>query len=304
VDLSRLLAGSGRRPGAARRRVRPARGPDHALDDRLWALAREALERGEKAVMNLPIHTADRSVGAFLSGAVVRQCGGAGLPDDTIIGRFTGSAGQSFGAFAARGVTLILKGEANDYVGKGLSGARLILKPFPGAAYDPSSAVIAGNVLLYGATSGEAFIQGRVGERFAVRNSGAVAVVEGVGDHGCEYMTGGRVVILGETGVNFAAGMSGGLAYVYDEARGFDGRCNLDMVDLEPVSDPEDREELQALIRRHAVLTGSRKAASILDRWGRSVSLFVKVFPMDYRRALGRMRRDDAAVEREEALHG
>jgi glutamate synthase domain-containing protein 3 len=179
-----------------------------------------------------------------------------------------------------------------------------VVKPAAGTRFDPGGNVIVGNVLLYGATSGEAYISGRAGERFAIRNSGATAVVEGVGDHGCEYMTGGRVVVLGSTGVNFAAGMSGGIAYVFDRDREFDGRCNLDMVDLEAVGDPRDIAELKGMIGAHLAHTGSRAAEGILGDWDASLPFFVKVFPMEYRRALGRMTREDEATERQEVVHG
>jgi glutamate synthase domain-containing protein 3 len=240
----------------------------------------------------------------MLSGEIAKRYGGAGLPDDTVTCTFSGAAGQSFGAFCARGLTLILEGEANDYVGKGLSGGRLIVKPYPGAGYDPSRNIIAGNVVLYGATDGEAYFHGKAGERFAIRNSGASTVVEGVGDHGCEYMTGGRVVVLGETGINFAAGMSGGIAYVYDVDRLFDSRCNLDMVDLELVTEHADMEELRDLVERHLRYTGSRKAAGILDEWKACLPFFVKVFPMEYRRVLGKMSKEDEATERDEMDRG
>jgi glutamate synthase domain-containing protein 3 len=200
-------------------------------------------------------------------------------------------------------LTLVLEGESNDYLGKGLSGAKIIVKPFDGVGYDPSNNTICGNVLLYGATAGEVYIYGQAGERFAIRNSGCNAVVEGVGDHGCEYMTGGRVVILGRTGVNFAAGMSGGIAYVFDEDRAFEGRCNLDMVDLELLNNREDIEELRIMIQRHAHFTGSRKAQRILDEWDECLPSFVKVFPVDYRRAIGMMSREDEAIERKEIVN-
>jgi glutamate synthase domain-containing protein 3 len=198
----------------------------------------------------------------------------------------------------------VLEGEANDYVAKGLSGGKIILKPYASAKYDPSSNILAGNVLLYGATCGEVYIHGRVGERFAIRNSGATAVVEGVGDHGCEYMTGGRVVVLGRTGVNFGAGMSGGVAYIYDEDRHFDSRCNLDMVDLDLVIDQRDQDELRGMLKNHIVYTGSRKALVILEDWEEHLPYFIKVFPMEYRRVLGKMMKEDVATERAEVIHG
>jgi glutamate synthase domain-containing protein 3 len=201
-------------------------------------------------------------------------------------------------------MTMILEGEANDYVGKGLSGGRIILKPYAKAQYIPSENILAGNVLLYGATCGEIYIHGMAGERFAIRNSGAHAVVEGVGDHGCEYMTGGRVVVLGRTGVNFGAGMSGGLAYIYDEDRNFDRRCNLDMVDLELVIEPRDQDELRGMLEKHVAYTGSLKATKILADWQEHLPYFIKVFPMEYRRVLGKMMREDEATKRAEVVHG
>ncbi|MBI2437460.1 MAG: glutamate synthase large subunit [Lentisphaerae bacterium] len=290
--------------------VRCTKQQDHDLEQALDLQIIPQVERvltaesPEKARVELPIRNVHRAVGARLSGMIAKRHGDRGLPEDTITCVFHGSAGQSFGAFAAKGLTLILEGEANDYLGKGLSGGRIIVKAPALAAFDPAGNIIAGNTLLYGATSGEAFINGCVGERFAVRNSGAIAVVEGVGDHGCEYMTGGRVVVLGATGLNFAAGMSGGIAYVYDENRRFDSCCNLDMVDLESVIEPPDIQELRSLIERHARLTGSRKAAGILERWEGSLPYFIKVFPMEYRRVLGRMTKEDEAIERQEPFHG
>jgi glutamate synthase domain-containing protein 3 len=202
--------------------------------------------------------------------------------------RFSGSAGQSFGAFLAKGVTLALEGDANDYVGKGLSGGHLVVRTPQGAGFVPEESILIGNVALYGATSGEAFFNGIAGERFAVRNSGATAVVEGVGDHGCEYMTGGTVVVLGGCGRNFAAGMSGGVAYVFDERFDFaDKRCNLAAVDLDPVAAEEDTTLVRTLIARHVELTGSRRGRWILDNWAEMLPRFVKIFPHEYKRALG-----------------
>ncbi len=200
-------------------------------------------------------------------------------------------------------MTFVLEGEANDYLGKGLSGGKIVVKPQPGSDFDPANNIIVGNVALYGATSGEVYICGRAGERFAIRNSGVTAVVEGIGDHGCEYMTGGRVAVLGPTGVNFAAGMSGGIAYVYDETGLFDDRCNLGMVDLELVTDPNDQLELKTMIERHVTYTGSRRGRHILENWEAHLPYFVKVFPTDYKRALGRLSQEDAAVEREVAVN-
>lgn len=275
-----------------------------ALDNRLIPLAEQAVGKNTPLNIELPVRNINRSVGAMLAGRIVRNYGPNGLSEDMISLSFTGSAGQSFGAFAVKGMKLVLTGEANDYLGKGLSGGKIILRPPEGIKYDPAGNIIAGNTILYGATSGEAFICGRVGERFAVRNSGATAVVEGVGDHGCEYMTGGRVVVLGETGINFAAGMSGGLAYVYDDNRKFDIHCNLDMVDLESLTHPEDIAELRGLIEKHRDYTGSAKAQYLLSNWEACLPYFVKVFPMEYRRVLGQMIREDEATKRQEPIHG
>ena len=280
-------------------------GLEQALDHTLIALARPALERGERVTASLPICTAHRAVGAMLSGEIARQHGEAGLPDDSIVIRFTGSAGQSFAAFAARGLALELEGEANDYVGKGLSGGRLVVRAPKGSLFLPDETVIVGNTVLYGATSGEAYFGGLAGERFAVRNSGALAVVEGVGDHGCEYMTGGAVVVLGRTGRNFAAGMSGGLAFVLDEARTLEGgRCNREMVELGPVVDASDRELLRRLVEQHARYTGSPRARHVLARWEQTLRHFVLVMPVEYRKALTRSRNADARVASDGARHG
>ena len=271
---------------------------ENVLDYKLLPLVEKAIETGEKVAAAIPVYNHNRTVGTIVSNRIASLYGNTGLIDDTITINFTGSAGQSFGAFAARGLTLNLEGEANDYVGKGLSGGRITIKPFSSSSYDPSNNIISGNVNLYGATSGEFYANGLVGERFAIRNSGALAVVEGIGDHGCEYMTGGRVVVLGPTGVNFGAGMSGGLAYIYDYNGVFDSNCNLDMIDLETVTDDEDILELKTLIERHLYYTGSKKAASILNGWKESLPFFIKVFPMEYRLSLGKMSREDQAVER------
>jgi glutamate synthase (ferredoxin) len=223
----------------------------------------------------------------MLGSEVTRHWGAAGLPDDTIDLRFTGSAGQSFGAFIPRGLTLRLDGDTNDYVGKGLSGGRLIIAPPAGSPFVAHENVIAGNVALYGATGGEAFIRGVAGERFAVRNSGATAVVEGVGDHGCEYMTGGRVLVLGRTGRNFAAGMSGGVAWVLGEDGTFASRCNPELVSLEPLdADDDETAAVRELLERHRDLTGSERAAGLLAAWPAAAARFVRVIPNDYRRVL------------------
>jgi glutamate synthase (NADPH/NADH) large chain len=260
-------------------------GLDRALDNTLIALAEGALEEGRPVRLDLPIRNVNRTVGTMLGYEVTRRWGGEGLPDDTIDISFRGSAGQSFGAFLPRGITLRLEGDANDYLGKGLSGGRLVLRPSAQATFTAEEQVIAGNVIGYGATSGEIFLRGLVGERFCVRNSGALAVVEGTGDHGCEYMTGGRVVILGPVGRNFAAGMSGGIAYVLDLSK---RRVNMEMVDLDPVdADGGDQSEgkfLRDVVERHYAETGSAVAARLLSDW--DVSRFTKVMPKDYKRVL------------------
>ena len=235
--------------------------------------------------MRLAVRNVHRCVGAMLSGEIARRYGAAGLPDGTIDVELDGAAGQSFGAWLAHGVTLTLRGEANDYVGKGLSGGRLVILPPQASMRRAEENIIIGNVALYGATSGEAFIRGVAGERFCVRNSGAVAVVEGVGDHGCEYMTGGTVLVLGATGRNFAAGMSGGVAYVLDAERQFAGRCNRASVALEPLG-VDDHELVRGLLEQHAGLTGSTVAMRLLRGWAQEREHFVKVMPEEYRRAL------------------
>ncbi len=255
------------------------------LDAQLIALAEPALDRREKVTAALPIRNVDRSVGTMLGSEVSRRYGGQGLAHDTIDLSFTGSAGQSFGAFLPAGITLRLEGDANDYVGKGLSGGRVIVRPPHDAPFKAERNVIAGNVALYGATSGEAFIRGVVGERFAVRNSGAVAVVEGVGDHGCEYMTGGRVAVLGRTGRNFAAGMSGGVAYVLDEDGDFAQRCNKEMVLLEGL-DEDDERYVYELLERHRAVTDSTLADRLLADWPETIARFVRVMPIEYKKAL------------------
>jgi glutamate synthase domain-containing protein 2/glutamate synthase domain-containing protein 1/glutamate synthase domain-containing protein 3 len=260
----------------------------NTLDDKLLSLILPSIEKGTPMVIQTTVKNTDRTVGAKLSSRVVRRYALAGLPPDTITINLKGIAGQSFGAFAARGVTLRIEGEVNDYVGKGLSGAKLIIRP-PATRnpnFIPSQNTIAGNVTLYGATSGELYVRGLAGERFGVRNSGALAVVEGIGDHGCEYMTGGRVVVLGPTGVNFAAGMSGGLAYVYDQDGYFDVKCNQEMVDLDLLTD-SDILELKGLLERHLFYTDSDVAKRILDNWNQEKDRFVKIFPLEYRNGIG-----------------
>ena len=258
----------------------------HALDNKLIELAEPAIERGEKVRRELPIVNVNRVVGGMLSNHIVNHVGPGMLPDGAIHFKFNGSAGQSFGAWLAKGVTLEVEGDANDYVGKGLSGGRLVIYPPKTSPFDAEQQILIGNVVLYGATSGECFFRGVAAERFCVRNSGAHAVVEGVGDHGCEYMTGGRVVILGATGRNFAAGMSGGIAYVLDEDGTFEQRCNPGLVDLEPLAAADDVSEARTLIRKHLRYTGSTVASGVLDNWQKTQSRFVKVMPRDYRRVL------------------
>jgi glutamate synthase domain-containing protein 2/glutamate synthase domain-containing protein 1/glutamate synthase domain-containing protein 3 len=280
-------------------------GLDKALDNRLIELAQPALERGEKVAIDMPIRNINRTVGTLLSHEIARRYGHEGLAQDTVHVRFAGSAGQSFGAFLARGVTLDLIGDTNDYCGKGLSGGRISVQPSPKFRGEPTENIITGNVVLYGAIAGEAYFRGVAGERFAVRNSGAAAVVEGVGDHGCEYMTGGTVAVLGGTGRNFAAGMSGGIAYVLDLDGDFTQRCNPAMVDLEPVlAEAEqqakgahelwhlgqtDEANLRRLIEAHVKHTGSKRAQQVLEQWTEYRARFVKVFPKEYRRALGEL---------------
>jgi glutamate synthase (ferredoxin) len=234
----------------------------------------------------MPIRNVNRTVGTMLGSELTRRFGGEGLPDDTIRVKFTGSAGQSFGAFVPRGISLTLEGDANDYIGKGLSGGKIVVFPPKESRFVAEENILVGNVALYGATSGEAYFRGVAGERFAVRNSGALAVVEGVGDHGCEYMTGGRVVVLGRTGRNFAAGMSGGIAYVLDANDTFQRRCNRELVDLEPLELVDDIDLVLSLIRKHVDYTGSELGARILNEWDQRLPRFVKVMPRDYKRVL------------------
>src|SRR6266705_3475282 len=266
-------------PEVARRRVRPQ---EHSLEKSLdhttiIPACREAVEYRKPVAFRLPIRNVNRTVGTTLGYHITKRWGGEGLPDDTIRIHFTGSAGQSFGAFVPRGVSFTLEGDANDYWGKGLSGGKLIVYPPRRSTFVAEDNIIIGNVALYGATSGEAYVRGVAGERFCVRNSGVHAVVEGVGDHGCEYMKGGRVVVLGRTGRNFAAGMSGGIAYVLDRETRFAGRCNREMVDLEPLIDADDIDFVRVAIMKHATLTGSRYAESVLANWAALQKRFVKV---------------------------
>jgi glutamate synthase (NADPH/NADH) large chain len=286
IDLSAILYNPQMPRRIARRCIQAQdHGLSQSLDYKLIDHAREAIDSGTPIEIKLPIRNIHRTVGAMLSGEIARRYGSAGLPDNTIRFQFNGSAGQSFGAFLAKGVTLELEGDANDYVGKGLSGGTLIVYPPHRSTFLPEENILIGNVALYGATSGEAYFNGMAGERFAVRNSGATAVVEGLGDHGCEYMTRGIVVVLGKCGRNFAAGMSGGLAYVLDEKGDFaEKRCNTAAVDLEPVG--EDEHMLFTLITRHAETTGSPRAKWILESWEQMLPKFIKIFPHEYRRVL------------------
>ena len=325
VDLSKLLYQMPAREGVAIwNSERQDHGLTKALDHKLIEAAQPALDKGQPVRIELPVSNVNRTVGAMLSGEVAIRYGHTGLPEDTISVRLTGTAGQSFGAFLAHGVSIELSGDANDYVGKGLSGGRVVVRQPKGSRRDPTQNIIVGNTVLYGAIGGEAYFEGVAGERFAVRNSGAVCVVEGTGDHGCEYMTGGVVVVLGETGRNFAAGMSGGVAYIYDPKARFGDLCNPAMVELEPVGaasaehgddagrprqralDVEDNgmgdvlrfdaERLRILVERHHLHTGSARARGLLEDWERALACFVKVMPKDYKRALLQAR--DRAAEK------
>jgi len=289
IDLSSILYAPTLPSRVARRKMQAQdHGLDKALDHQLIAKAAPALESKTPVTGSFAIRNVHRTVGAMLGGEIARRYGSAGLPDGTIHFRFAGSAGQSFGAFVPNGVTLELEGDSNDYLGKGLSGGRIIAYPPKTSSFLPEESILVGNVVLYGATAGEVFLNGKAGERFAVRNSGAIAVVEGVGDHGCEYMTNGTVIVLGKTGRNFAAGMSGGIAYVYDDRGDFSSRrCNLVGVDLEPLALPEDVDRVRGLLERHRDLTGSPRAAWVLEHWADAQPRFIKVFPHEYKRVLG-----------------
>ncbi|EDN69747.1 glutamate synthase, large subunit [Beggiatoa sp. PS] len=297
-------------------------GLDKALDNKLIELAQPALEQKKPVQIEMPIHNYNRTFGAMLSGEIAKRYGHAGLPEDTIYIKVTGCAGQSFGAFVAQGISIELIGEANDYVGKGLSGGRLVIYPPKECPIVPEENIVVGNTVLYGAISGECYFRGIGGERFAVRNSGAIAVIEGVGDHGCEYMTGGVVVVLGSTGRNFAAGMSGGIAYVLDEAGDFERRCNLSMVELEPVVEEgstvgdshslaevmqdmtsNDARRLKTLIQRHQHYTNSSRAKEILDNWNSYLPKFVKIMPVDYRRALQQLQQEQSQQAQVPQIH-
>jgi glutamate synthase (NADPH/NADH) large chain len=300
LDLRPILTMPRVPDGAARHQVQGQdHGLDEALDNELIRQAEPALERGERVEIELPIRNVNRTVGTMLGHQLTKRWGGGGLPDDTINVHFTGSAGQSFGAFVPRGISLYLDGDANDYTGKGLSGGRIVVRPHDAAPFIAEGNIIAGNVILYGATGGEMYLRGQVGERFAVRNSGAIAVVEGVGDHGCEYMTGGRVIVLGPTGRNFGAGMSGGIAFVFDPDETFAQRVNYEMVDLDPL-EPEDRTWLREQVVKHHDETGSVVAVRLLDRWDENVEQFRKVMPRDFKRVVA----ERAAAVKEALSHG
>ena len=330
LNLAPLLHMPQPGPGVA---IRNCETQDHglekALDNQLIELSEPAIERGEAVRIDLPVKNINRTIGAMLSGKIAKKYGGAGLEDDTIHAKFTGSAGQSFAAFLSHGVTFELEGDANDYVGKGLSGGRVVIYPPKISTITPEENILIGNTVLYGAVSGECYFRGVAGERFAVRNSGVTAVVEGVGDHGCEYMTGGVVVVLGDTGRNFAAGMSGGIAYVLDESSDFHLRCNMAMVELEPIADEDqvledldhqggdlethgrvdlihdmtryDAQRLHGLIDNHLRYTGSARAKMVLDNWDEYLPRFVKVMPVDYRRALQEMQVQSDELAKEQA---
>jgi glutamate synthase (ferredoxin) len=299
LDFSRIFHRPEIGPDVAVRKVvAQNHGLDQSLDvTTLVPFCRPALDHAAPVSGTLPIRNVNRTVGTILGSELTRRYGGSGLPDDTIRLRFSGSAGQSFGAFVPRGITLTLEGEANDYIGKGLSGGKIVVFPDHAAPFVAEDNILIGNVALYGATGGRAFFRGRAGERFCVRNSGALAVVEGVGDHGCEYMTGGVAVVIGPTGRNFAAGMSGGMAFIFDEHDEFRSRCNLEMVDLELLEDLDDIALVRDLLIQHAGYTGSTVAARILGRWEDSVASFVKVMPVDYRRVLQQQKSESQLMD-------
>jgi glutamate synthase domain-containing protein 3 len=295
IDLSRVLAPTALSEDTAVRRARAQDSPlDGALDWELIEAAAPAIEQGEPVELSSAIRNRNRTVGGLLSHHVSKAHGSAGLPGGTIRVALNGSAGQSFGAWLAPGIELSLVGDANDYVGKGLSGGTISVRPPDDAGFLAEENVVIGNTVLYGATSGKAFFRGLAGERFAVRNSGATAVVEGVGDHGCEYMTGGVAVVLGPTGRNFAAGMSGGIAYVLDRDGTFVSRCNMELVGFDPMEEP-DVAAVIALVSEHAERTGSTVAARLLEDADAISGLFVKVMPHDYKRALA-----DLAIDRDD----
>jgi len=320
LDFSRIFYQPKMPPEVARYRCEEQdHGLARALDHHLISAAQAAIDKKQPVRLEYKIRNANRTVGAMLSGTVARKYGHAGLPDDTIHVAFKGTAGQSFGAFLAKGITFELEGATNDYVGKGMSGGRIVVYPDPTCPARPEENIVIGNTVMYGAIAGEAYFRGVAGERFCVRNSGASAVVEGTGDHGCEYMTGGTVVVLGRTGRNFAAGMSGGIAYVYDPDGEFRNRCNMTMVGLERVANEMDQAKmeqeletagkgrlrhagrtdealLRELVERHLRFTGSTLALAILDDWEASLDKFVKVLPHEYTRALTEMYEEHVVV--------
>jgi len=298
LDLSSILY----RPAAYKTMpVRNTEKQDHnlegVLDFQILKDSHRALYRKEKMTLEYPINNINRSVGAIVSNEISKIYGHLGLPEDTLNINFTGSAGQSLGAFSAHGLTFTVEGNTNDYLGKGLSGAKLIIKKPAKATFVAENNIIVGNVCLFGAIEGEAYINGIAGERFAVRNSGAIAVVEGVGDHGCEYMTGGKVVVLGSTGRNFAAGMSGGIAYIYDPEHKFkNGLCNTETIEFETV-EGDDADDLKNLIQRHVLYTNSTRGTELLKDWESSLDNFVKVMPTEYKKALKRLETEEQMVE-------
>jgi glutamate synthase (NADPH/NADH) large chain len=310
LDLSTLLHRPEMAPDVPRHCVQKQdHGLEGLLDWKLIELCKPAIERKQPVKLDLPIRNTNRTVGTILSSAIAKRYRLEGLPRDTIHIKFTGSAGQSFGAFLARGVTLELEGESNDYLGKGLCGGTIIVYPPKGSTFVPEETILIGNTSLYGATQGECYFYGTAGERFAVRNSGARAVIEGTGDHGCEYMTGGVVVVLGKTGRNFAAGMSGGIAFVLNEDGKFESRCNVGMVELEKVVAVEDQLALREMIKTHWAYTGSRKAKTVLDGWEVFLRKFIKIMPIDYKRVLAERKaaaaKDQAQKDhREMVAHG
>jgi len=305
IDLSKILYSPKLSEGAV---MYCTESQDHELEktldiSELLRICEPALSEKKKVRAILPIRNINRAVGTILGSEVTKRYGAEGLPEDTISLHFQGSAGQSFGAFVPKGITLTLEGDTNDYLGKGLSGGKIIVYPPKSSSFRPDENIITGNVAFYGATSGEAYIRGIAGERFCVRNSGVNAVVEGVGDHGCEYMTGGTVVILGKTGRNFAAGMSGGIAYILDEEGNFSNKCNKEMVGLEKIEDIEEANKVKSMIQKHYDYTNSDVAKRILDNWSKMVDKFVKVMPVDYKRMLQAIKQvSEQGITGEEAL--
>jgi glutamate synthase (NADH) len=299
IDLSLLLRPAAElRPEAAQYCVQKQdHGLDTALDQKLIPLSKAALEKGLPVYIETPVCNENRAVGTMLSHEVTKRYQMAGLPSDTIHIKFNGSAGQSLGAFLCPGITLELEGDSNDYVGKGLSGGKIVVYPPKESKFDPKENIVIGNVALYGATSGEAYFNGMAAERFCVRNSGARAVVEGVGDHGCEYMTGGTVLVLGKTGRNFAAGMSGGIAYVLDVDGKFQSRCNPELVDLDKVEEEEDIMTLRIMVQQHQRHTNSQLAKEVLANFENLLPKFIKVIPREYKRALANLKVEGASKE-------